>query len=77
MCVDECVKKFFIIGYGENINNFIEISLYEEKESAIKELKIMKKVLFEFSILDYRIEVFIKKNNQFIHSGETIRLNSK
>jgi len=74
MSVDEDYKKVFIIGYGENINSFIEICLYNNKDFAIEKLKTMKNILPEFDILDYRIEVFNKTNNHCLYSGETIRL---
>lgn len=74
MSINNDVNKVFIIGYGENINTFIEIAIYENKNVAIKELYNMKSILIEFDILDYRIEVFTKSNNKYIYSGETIRL---
>lgn len=74
MSINEDSKKVFIIGYGKNIDHFIELGVYEDKNTAIKELYNMKSILIEFDILDYRIEVFIKNNTKYIYSGETIRL---
>ena len=77
MSIDEDLKKVFIIGYGENINNFIEICLYDNKDAAMEKLKNMKKILPEFNIVDYRIEVFVKNKNEWLYSGETLRLPHK
>jgi len=70
----EYLNKAYIIGYGSDINNFIEIALYKNENVAIKELHRMKRILPEFHVLDYRIEIFDIKKNNYIHSGKTIRL---
>lgn len=71
---DEKNKKLFIIGYGHDITRFTEVALYEDIILAMKSLKKMKTTLPDFQILDYRIEIFLKRQNKTIHSGETIRI---
>jgi hypothetical protein len=67
-------EQIYIIGYGTDIHHFTEITSYENEKVCIDKLKYMKTILPEFTILDYRIEIFFIRDNKYIYSGKTIRI---